>query len=129
MRAARGRLASSFMLMVLFVQTGTASPLASCVSAPGGHRDTHDHDLVASVEHGVTGVADHMPVVTWRDASHGTSPVSESCVATAHCALNLPAPVSAGPEIHPNVHAVGEPGPSWFLHVAPITHGNPPPKA
>ncbi len=128
MRATRSQLASSFMLLVLFVQTGTASPLGSCASALGGHRDMYDHDLAVSGEHGGPVVTDDMPVVARRDAPQNTSPVSDLCVTTAHCALTLAAPVSPGPEVQPNLQAVGERGPSWFPHLALATHVAPPPK-
>jgi len=127
MRAARSQLASSFMLLVLFVQTGSASPLGSCASAVGG-QGMHDHDPVASGEHGGPTDTDDMPAVAGRDASQNTSPVSDLCVTTAHCALALAAPVSPGPEVQPNMQAVEERGPSWFPHRAPEAHVTPPPK-
>ena len=128
MKAARRRLASSLMLLLLFVQTGTASPLGSCASAAGG-QGMHDRDPVASAEHGGPTVTDDMPAVAGRDASQNTPPVSDLCVTTAHCALTLAAPVSPGPEVQPSLQAVGESGPSWFPHLVSAAHVTPPPKA
>ena len=122
MRGARRPVASSLMLLLLFVQTGTASPLASCSSAVGG-QGMHDHDTVTSAEHPGVTVTDREPVPQNR------SPVPESCAAAAHCALNLPAAVSSGPEVQEHVQALEETASSWFLHLAPLTHGTPPPRA
>ena len=116
------------MLLVLFVQTGTASPLGSCVSAVGGRQDTYHHDPAVSDEHDGTAASDDMAIVTWLDASKDTSPASESCVATAHCALILAAPVGPGPRVRLTLQAIEEPGPSWFLHSTPVAHGTPPPR-
>jgi hypothetical protein len=129
MRAAQSRLASTITLLVLFVQAGTASPLGSCLSGMGGRQDTYHHDPVVSDEHDGTAASDHMAIVTWPDASKDTAPASQQCVATAHCALILGAPVAPGPRVLLTVQAIEEPGPSWFRHSAPVAHTTPPPKA
>ena len=88
----------------------------------------HDHDPVASAEHGGTAASDHMAIVIWPDAPKTKLPTSDSCVATTHCALILAAALAPGPRVRLSVEAFKEPGPSWFLHLAPATHVTPPPK-
>lgn len=117
------------MLLVLFIQTGTASPLGSCATTLDGQQGTHDQDPVASAEHGGTAASDHMAILIWPDVPKNKSPASDSCVATAHCALSLAATLAPGPRVRLTVEALEEPGPSWFLHVAPFTHVTPPPRA
>ena len=52
----------------------------------------------------------------------------DSCAMTTHCLPDLPSPVALGSEIQASTLDDEGTAPTWFLHIASLAHGTPPPK-
>ena len=130
MSRARRRLSAALLLVVVAVQTGAAGqPACSPDADPGETRDLHHGLAAASAKHGPPPSSAELPAVDEERPSSPATQTPESCVTTLHCGLSVAEAITPVPASLPDEPAAEGTSLGWFVQLAALGHGTPPPRA